>query len=152
MKTIVIATGGFDPLHMGHLKYLHAAKQLGDILVVGVNSDAWLARKKGKPFQDEYERFAIIDSLKPVDRTIFFDDRDGTAIDAIKAVRRRYPDDLIIFANGGDRTEGNIPEMNCDVENVAFVFGVGGDRKDNSSSELLRNWSSNGASSPGSTG
>ena len=144
MKRIVICSGGFDPLHGGHIRYLNAAKQLGDILIVGVNSDEWLVRKKGKSFQDVYERFMIVDNIKAVDQTIMFDDSDGSALNCIEYVRDRYPDDIIIFANGGDRTKENIPEMigvaQKGIKNVAFVFGVGGEEKVNSSSELLKKW------------
>ena len=74
---IVIVTGGFDPLHSGHIAYFEAAKQLGDRLVVGLNSDAWLTRKKGRPFMPMSERRAIIENLNMVDRVIEFDDSDS---------------------------------------------------------------------------
>lgn len=137
---IVIATGGFDPLHSGHLEYLRAARELGDALWVGVNSDEWLTRKKGKPFMPLEERKLILEALKFVNVTFTFDDSDGTAIDAIKEVRRRIPDCKIVFANGGDRTAANIPEMGCGVKNVTYIFGVGGENKKNSSSWILQNW------------
>jgi len=136
---IVIVTGGFDPLHSGHIAYFKAAKQLGDILVVGVNTDAWLTRKKGRPFMPSTERVPIIQNLKMVDHCILFGDDDGTAIEAIKNVKMMYPDAQIIFANGGDRTKDNIPEMVFD--DVEFVFGVGGEDKKNSSSWILKEWS-----------
>lgn len=137
---IVIVTGGFDPLHSGHLAYLKAAQQLGDTLWVGVNSDAWLTRKKGKPFMPLNERIEVLEAIKYVNVTFTFDDSDGTAIDAIREVRRRVPDCPIIFANGGDRTAENIPEMNCGVDNVTYIFGVGGADKKNSSSWILQEW------------
>lgn len=137
---VVIATGGFDPLHSGHLEYLKAAQQLGDSLWVGVNSDEWLTRKKGKPFMPLKERRNVLEAIKYVNVTFTFDDSDGTAIDAIKEVRRRIPDCQIIFANGGDRTATNIPEMDCGVDNVTYIFGVGGEDKKNSSSWILQNW------------
>lgn len=135
---IVLATGGFDPIHSGHIGYLTAAKNLGDKLVVGVNSDAWLERKKGKAFMPSSERTAIIQCLRMVDQVITFNDDDGTAIDAIKQVKIMYPNDEIIFANGGDRTVNNIPEMT--ETNVIFKFGVGGEDKSNSSSWILEEW------------
>jgi cytidyltransferase-like protein len=140
MKKIVLVTGGFDPLHSGHIAYLKAAKQLGDILVVGVNSDAWLARKKGQAFMPLLERTAIIRELGCVDFVIDFDDADNTAKHAIWMVRQSYPQDSIIFANGGDRTATNIPEMNCNDKNLYFAFGVGGENKANSSSWILEEW------------
>lgn len=139
---IVIATGGFDPIHSGHIKYLNAAVKLGDLLVVGVNSDAWLRRKKGKEFLSFYERSFIVQNLKPVHLSFAFNDDDGSAKDAIRHVRSYYPDATIIFANGGDRTKTNIPEMDIEDPNLEFVFGVGGEDKANSSSWILKNWES----------
>lgn len=140
MKKIVLITGGFDPMHSGHINYLKAAKALGDILVVGVNSDAWLTRKKGSPFMPLLERTNIVRNIVGVDYVIDFDDSDGSAKHAIWMVRQSYPADKIIFANGGDRTSTNIPEMDIQDENLQFVFGVGGFDKANSSSWILQEW------------
>lgn len=135
---IVLVTGGFDPLHSGHIEYFKAAKKLGDKLIVGINSDEWLTRKKGQPFMPCEERNAIVENLKMVDKTIIFGDHDNTAIEAILKVKVMYPNDDIIFANGGDRTSENIPEMVFD--DVEFQFGVGGENKMNSSSWILQEW------------
>ena len=140
-KKIVLVTGGFDPLHSGHIQYFNSAKKLGDFLVVGINSDEWLTRKKGKPFLSFEERESIIVSLRMVDAVISFNDDDGSAINAIKKTRKMFPHAKIVFANGGDRTVDNIPEMNVNDENLVFVFGVGGSDKKNSSSWILKNWS-----------
>lgn len=140
MKKIVLVTGGFDPIHRGHVAYFEAAKKLGDILVVGVNSDAWLTRKKGRPFMPLLERTAVVRNLRMVDFVIDFNDNDGSAKHAIQMVRQSYPRDEIIFANGGDRTDKNIPEMDAADDNVKFVFGVGGFDKANSSSWILEEW------------
>lgn len=140
MKTIVLVTGGFDPIHSGHIKYIQEAKKLGDILVVGVNSDAWLQRKKGRAFMPLSERAAILRNITGVDFVIDFDDSDGSAKRAITMVRQSYPQDRIIFANGGDRTDGNIPEMDAADDNIKFVFGIGGFDKANSSSWILQEW------------
>lgn len=140
MKTIVLITGGFDPIHSGHIAYLQAAKKLGDILVVGVNSDAWLAKKKGRAFMPVLERTAILRGMTGVDFVIDFDDSDGSAKHAIWMVRQSYPQDRIVFANGGDRTNANIPEMDVKDDNLEFVFGVGGEDKKNSSSWILTEW------------
>ena len=137
---IVIVTGGFDPIHSGHIALLKEAKNLGHALAVGLNSDEWLRRKKGHEFMPWSERSTIIENLKMVDIVFSFDDSDGSAIDAIKRVKEVYPDDEIIFANGGDRTKDNIPEMV--FEDVEFVFGVGGEDKKNSSSWILEEWKS----------
>ena len=138
MEKIVLVTGGFDPLHSGHLAYLKAAKKLGDKLFVGINSDDWLCRKKGKNFLPEHERHEILSSIRYVDGCILFNDQDDTAIEAIKNIRMLFPFAQIIFANGGDRTSNNIPEMV--FEDVEFVFGVGGEDKKNSSSWILKKY------------
>ena len=138
INSVVICTGGFDPLHSGHIEYLKAAKALGNILIVGVNSDSWLERKKGRAFMPFKERQAIISNLKFVDYAIAFDDTDDTACDIIEETKLNYPNSKIIFANGGDRTAKNIPEMS--VTGVDFVFGVGGKNKKNSSSWILEDY------------
>jgi D-beta-D-heptose 7-phosphate kinase/D-beta-D-heptose 1-phosphate adenosyltransferase len=141
-KTIVLVTGGFDPLHSGHIHYFTDAKKLGDILVVGVNSDNWLRRKKGKAFMPNWERSLIIQNLKMVDMVITFNDDDDTANNAIWKVKQIFPQKKkIIFANGGDRNAHNIPEVGW--PDVEFVFGVGGIDKINSSSKILENWTQN---------
>jgi cytidyltransferase-like protein len=127
-------------LHSGHIEYFKSAKKLGDLLVVGINSDTWLSRKKGAPFMPEKERNAIVKNLSMVDRTIFFNDRDGSAKEAIRDLRALYPNDQIVFANGGDRTQENIPEMDIKDDNLVFAFGVGGENKMNSSSWILQEW------------
>jgi cytidyltransferase-like protein len=138
MKKVVLVTGGFDPLHSGHIAYFKAAKELGDTLVVGINSDAWLERKKGKAFMPMSERFSVISALSVVDTVLVYNDDDGSSCDAIRLAKIRYPNAEIIFANGGDRTKENIPEMS--VPDVTFKFGVGGDTKLNSSSWILEEW------------
>jgi cytidyltransferase-like protein len=138
MKTIIVVSGGFDPVHSGHIKLIKAARALGDQLIVGINSDEWLARKKGRAFMPWTERLAVLNNLKPVDEVYTFDDEDNTACHLLQQVRAHYPQDRIIFANGGDRTRDNIPEMT--VAGVEFVFGVGGEDKANSSSWILQEW------------
>jgi cytidyltransferase-like protein len=142
MKRIVLITGGFDPLHSGHIAYIKAARELGDSLIVGVNSDEWLRRKKGQEFMPWEERATIIAALHHVDRVINFDDSDNSAKDAIKKVRAIHPQAQIIFANGGDRTKENIPEMDLleEMLHLDFVFAVGGEDKKNSSSWILQEW------------
>jgi len=135
---IVLATGGFDPVHSGHIEYLKSAKDLGDILIVGLNSDEWLERKKGKSFMPWNERLNIMSNLQMVDEVYTFEDEDDTAINFIKQVKAHHPNDHLIFVNGGDRTEKNVPEMVFD--DVEFIFGVGGEDKKNSSSWILEEW------------
>ena len=145
IKKIVLATGGFDPIHSGHIKYFEEAKQLGDYLVVGLNSDNWLKRKKGKSFLNLDERLIIVKNFRMVDQVITWDDSDDTAIGAIKKLLLEHPDKKIIFANGGDRNKENIPEIEnfSKIENLDFIFGVGGKNKINSSSWILDNWKKN---------
>lgn len=140
---IVLVTGGFDPLHSGHISYLNEASKLGDKLAVGINSDEWLERKKGKAFLPYSERKILVEALSMVDYVIDFDDDDGTAIDAIDEVLKTT-DDIVVFANGGDRNDTTTPEYikyskHPDVE---FAFGVGGEDKKNSSSWILQEWKS----------
>lgn len=142
---IVIVTGGFDPIHSGHIEYFKAAKKLGDKLLVGANSDEWLTRKKGRPFMPIEERIAILEALEVVDEVFEFDDSDDTAVGAIRKVRSEYPSSQIIFANGGDRQKGTTPEVEYAKElieegQIVFMFGIGGNDKKNSSSWLLENW------------
>jgi D-beta-D-heptose 7-phosphate kinase/D-beta-D-heptose 1-phosphate adenosyltransferase len=137
---IVLVTGGFDPLHSGHINYFREAAKLGDMLVVGLNSDEWLARKKGKPFLTLHERQTIIEELSSVNSVITFNDNDGSACDAIKILLDKFPNDAIVFANGGDRNNLNIPEMSLQNSRLQFAFNVGGADKLNSSSWILNNW------------
>ena len=138
---VVLVTGGFDPLHSGHIEYFKAAKKLGDKLIVGVNSDAWLTRKKGRPFMPFNERVAIIKELAVVDKVIGFDDSDDSACQAIFHTMSTNTG-TIVFANGGDRTNTTTPEYATYGGHpaVEFAFGVGGENKANSSSWILDEW------------
>jgi cytidyltransferase-like protein len=138
MKTIVVVSGGFDPVHSGHIKLIKQARLLGDVLIVGINSDEWLARKKGRAFMNWQERLCVLNNLSSVDEVYTFDDDDSTACHLLQQVKAHYPADRIIFANGGDRTQDNIPEMA--VAGIEFAFGVGGEDKANSSSWILQEW------------
>jgi cytidyltransferase-like protein len=136
---IIIVSGGFDPIHSGHIAYFKSARSLGDKLVVALNSDQWLINKKGKFFMPFNERKAIIENFADVDIVINFEDDDlGSATNALIKVKEMFPEEDIAFANGGDRNKGNIPEMS--VEGVEFIFSVGGDDKKNSSSWILKKW------------
>jgi D-beta-D-heptose 7-phosphate kinase/D-beta-D-heptose 1-phosphate adenosyltransferase len=136
---IVVCTGGFDPLHTGHIQYLTEAANFGDMLIVGLNSDAWLEKKKGRAFMPWAERAAVLRAMRVVTRVESFADDDiGSARNLLIQIKRQFPYADIIFANGGDRTENNIPEM--DVPGIDFVFGIGGFAKSNSSSWILDEW------------
>ena len=143
MSKVVLVTGGFDPLHSGHIAYFKAAKELGDHLIVGVNSNEWLTRKKGRPFMPFEERCAIIKELACVDEVIGFNDSDDTAINAIgQVLATKGSSWRVVFANGGDRRMTTTPEYATykDSKDVAFAFGIGGADKANSSSWILEEW------------
>lgn len=137
---IVIVSGGFDPLHSGHIDYLKAAADLGDYLVVGINSDDWLNKKKGRFFMPQSERMYIISELSCVDEVLDFDDADNSACDLIQQTIQKFPNEFYIFANGGDRNDKNIPEQQMFHPRLSFEYGVGGTNKKNSSSWILDEW------------
>ena len=140
MFDIVILSGGFDPVHIGHVKMVKAAAELAEVVVVGVNSDEWLTRKKGKPFMSYEERAYIMQEIKGVTYAVSFDDSDNSACDLIKTARAMSGADVkIAFANGGDRVIENIPEVQTCIDNsVEMIWNVGGG-KIQSSSDLIKN-------------
>lgn len=136
---IAVVSGGFDPLHTGHINLLESASAYGDKLIVLVNSDDWLTRKKGRPFMPFEERTTILDRMHMVDNVYGVDDKDGSVTNGLIQVRNAFGQHHeYVFCNGGDRKEDNIPEMS--VEGYSFQFGVGGDFKANSSSWILKEW------------
>ncbi len=142
MRIISVVSGGFDPVHSGHISYLKAAKKQGQILVVALNSDKWLENKKGKFFMNFNERKTILENFSFVDSVIDFeDDKHGSASLALEKLKKIYPKDKIIFCNGGDRNKKNFLEQS--VEGVEFIFGVGGNEKINSSSWILKKYEEN---------
>lgn len=127
--TVVAVSGYFDPLHVGHLEYLEMAKQLGDKLIVIVNSDKQAELKKGKSFMNENDRVEIIGALKCVDEVFLSIDEDKSVCKSLEAIK---PD---IFANGGDRSLSEIPETAVmEKYNIKMVDGLG--EKNRSSSEI----------------
>ena len=138
-RKIAVVSWGFDPLHSGHIAYLDEASKFGELLVVLLNSDQWLINKKGKYFLPFNERKIVLENLKLVDEVYSFKDDDiGSCIHGLNDIKKKYPKDDIIFCNGGDRTQSNIPEMR--VKDIVFEFEIGGSNKLNSSSEILKNW------------
>jgi len=140
-ETYYIVSGGFDPIHEGHISLIKSAAQKSDGVIILLNSDDWLIRKKGKNFMSAKTRRIICENIKNVIDVLEFDDKDDSACDGIIKTRKKYPDAVLVFANGGDRTKDNIPEIPvCKEQNVILEFGVGGTDKANSSSQILRNW------------
>ena len=128
MKRVAVS-GYFDPIHIGHLEYLKLAKELGDKLVVIVNNNYQCALKKGKPFMDELDRVEIVRSLEMVDEVFLSIDKDKTVCASLEEIK---PD---IFANGGDRSTGEVPESSiCKKYNIEMIDGLGD--KIRSSSDL----------------
>ena len=130
LRTVTVS-GGFDPVHIGHIRLFKEAKELGSRLVVILNSDRFLTIKKGSSFMPFEERKEVLESIRYVDEVISCIDVDQTVC---KTLERLKP---AIFANGGDRTDKNIPELEiCERYNIKLVFGVGGE-KVQSSSDLI---------------
>ena len=140
MPDIILVSGGFDPIHSGHIKLINEANKYGDVVVL-LNSDQWLRNKKGKEFLPFVERKIIMQNLKGVLDVIEFDDSDRTCVDGIKKAKSIYKDSIIKFANGGDRNNDTTPEKDfCDNNDIQTLFGIGGDNKSNSSSWILKKW------------
>ena len=139
-EKVSLVTGGFDPIHSGHIRYFERAKDLSNYLVVGLNGDPWLKRKKGQYFQSWTERADIIRHLNMVDAVISWDDSDDSACGAI--AKCLDISDKVIFCNGGDRGKENTPELMAHGDNyrVDFQFGIGGEDKMNSSSWILHDY------------
>ena len=140
-KKVSLVTGGFDPIHSGHLRYFERAKDLSGYLVVGINTNEWLTKKKGQYFLPWVERADIISHLDMVDAVITVPDDDkGSACGAI--AKCLEISEKVIFCNGGDRIKSNIPEVMgySDDHRVEFKYAIGGEEKENSSSWILRGY------------
>ena len=137
---VSLVTGGFDPIHSGHIAYFERAKDLSDYLVVGLNTNEWLTRKKGQYFLPWIERAEIIRHLDMVDAVVSWDDEDNSACGAI--AKCLEISEKVIFCNGGDRIKTNTPEIKGygDDPRVEFKFAIGGDDKMNSSSWILNDY------------
>ena len=140
-RIITLVTGGFDPIHSGHIAYFKKARELTNYLVVGLNTNEWLKDKKGQYFQDWKERAEIIRHLDMVDAVITVPyDEKGSACGAIDSCLDIA--ETVVFANGGDRGKDNTPEVDKFKDNprVEFLYGIGGTDKMNSSSWLLHDY------------
>jgi len=131
-KPTVMVSGGFDPIHAGHIRMIRHAAQFGDVIVVA-NSDDWLYRKKGFIFMEWERRVEILNAIKGVILVDSVDDSDGTVCEAIKRLKPNF------FANGGDRGRSNTPEQTvCEKLGIGLLWSIGGDEKLDSSSELAK--------------
>lgn len=142
IKTLAVVSGGFDPLHPGHVLMFRDARKFGQIVIAGVNSNDWLTRKKGKPFMKFEDRLYMVQTNQYVDLAMGFNDDDNTAINLLYKVSQAFSDYHITFCNGGDRGNSNTPEYDHfkGDKRFHFSFGVGGDWKFSSSSKLLDDW------------
>jgi len=141
MWNIIIVSWWFDPVHVWHVKYFQEASKLGKV-IVALNSDERLTRKKGKPFMQREERKYILMEMKSISEVISFDDKDNTACDGIQKIYSFYSGsgENLVFAKGGDRTVGNTPEQDlCKKLWIEVKFGIGWEDKPQSSSWLLKN-------------
>tara|TARA_R100000664_G_scaffold34043_2_gene53629 strand:+ start:2628 stop:3062 length:435 start_codon:yes stop_codon:yes gene_type:complete len=135
IKQIVVVSGYFDPIHVGHLEYIEKASKLGDHLIIIVNNDLQAKLKKGKSFMEEKDRKTIVESLKWGDEVIMCIDTDNSTCSTLELIRTKYPYDEIMICNGGDRHVGEVPESKVAKElDMRMVDGLG--NKIRSSSEL----------------
>tara|TARA_Y100000592_G_scaffold34829_1_gene55333 strand:+ start:1757 stop:2224 length:468 start_codon:yes stop_codon:yes gene_type:complete len=134
---VIVLSGGFDPMHVGHLRMIQESAKMAEIVIAGVNSDEWLMRKKGYVFMPHEERVEMVQGTRGVSKAMAFDDDDNSACDLLRRVRALWPNFKVAFANGGDRTSDNIPEIPVAEElDVHLIWGVGGG-KIQSSSDLV---------------
>lgn len=139
----IAVSGGFDPIHVGHVRMIMAAAEHGNVIVL-LNSDDWLNRKKGYSFMEWDERSEILMSIKGVTKVIHADAKDGTVCEALRHAHKLV--ELNYFANGGDRKQNNTPEMKvCKELGIELVWNCGGE-KIQSSSDLVnkRIWGQDG--------
>ena len=142
-KIISIVSGGFDPIHPGHIMMMKDCLKFSNYLVVGVNSNNWLCKKKGNFFMDIKHRIYVIENLFVVNEVMEFDDDEkGSASNLLIKVREKFTNSKIFFANGGDRSDPTkILEFDtCQKYEINLKFGVGGNHKESSSSNLLKRW------------
>tara|TARA_B100000686_G_C16627689_1_gene882779 strand:+ start:149 stop:583 length:435 start_codon:yes stop_codon:yes gene_type:complete len=140
MNNLVLVSGGFDPIHSGHIYLIEQASSFGNVVIL-LNSDKWLRKKKGREFLPFDERKVIMQSIKNVIDVLSFDDEDTTVIEGIKKAIEKYPNFNIKFANGGDRNNKNTAETKfCKKNNIEMLWGIGGTNKSNSSSWILKKW------------
>lgn len=124
---IVVLSGGFDPLHRGHIRLFKAAKSMGYKIIVGLNSDKWLVKKKGQVFMNYAERAEILNAIQYIDEVMSFNDEDGTAMELLYRIKTLYPECSIAFGNGGNTTPENVPEKTyCKAYKIDMLWNLGG--------------------------
>ncbi len=139
---VVVISGFFNPLHIGHIDYISAARNLGDFLIVIVNSDKQVGIKGSVPFMNQDDRLTIIRNIKGVDRAVIAIDEDGSVCQTIREEFKRLQNDPffedMVFANGGDRKKGGVPEDVLEEEfGIKMIYNAGGE-KTQSSSKLIK--------------
>ena len=145
MAVYYIVSGGFDPIHEGHIENIKESALGADGVIALVNSDEWLCRKKGQNFMNFKTRSTVVEAIKGIVEIIAFDDSDNSACDGLRKARKKYPNDTLVFAKGGDRTADNIPEIDvCKELDIEIKYNIGskisGSQKPNSSSWILKQW------------
>lgn len=144
-KKAAIVSGYFNPLHIGHLEMIHAARNIAPYLIVIVNNDAAQMLKKGRIIMPEEHRVRIVQELRSVDEVILAPDQDSTVVEALKTARERHPIADLYFCNGGDRSAATaIPTAEgvvCDQLDITMMYGVGGIDKLDSSTRITSSFS-----------
>lgn len=137
---IVVVSGGFDPIHKGHVRLFNEAKKLGYKLICGLNSDKWLVKKNGQVQMNFGERAEIISSFRAIDEVISFNDEDDSAINLLVRIQSLYPECSICFANGGPRVEKNTAEAGfCSAYKIDMLWGIGGEFSKGSRKKVILN-------------
>lgn len=138
---IAIVSGYFNPIHVGHLRMIKAARELAPHLIVIVNNDQQQVMKKGRVLMTEEDRLAIVSELRSVDEAVIAVDRDATVVASLRQIHERYPDAQLLFCNGGDRSAADlVPSAEtrlADEIGMRMVYGVGGEEKADSSSRII---------------
>ena len=140
---VVVISGYFNPIHVGHLDYIENAAALGDHLVVIVNSDTQVTVKGSTMFMDQEARKRIVQSIKGVDETVISIDENGSVVDTLEKIYLGYSNqephfESMVFANGGDRKEGSVPEVElCERLGIDTIYGIGGEKVESSSNLLF---------------
>ena len=140
---VVVISGFFNPIHCGHIDYIRAAASLGDKLVVIVNNDKQVRLKGTVPFMSEEDRLKIVSNIKGVNSAVIAVDEDGTVCQSVREEYYKHYNDYfftsMVFANGGDRKEGGIPESILEEEiGVSMIYNVGGEKTESSSGLISR--------------